>query len=115
MNDFDKILQDSIRNDELPFEADPASIHRLKNHMRLIPSRSSVRMNIISPIINIKQLRALSAIKVGIICLLFLTFFGYHHITSHSAPFTCTDSTMASPVTDTSFLFTEEDSTGLQL
>ena len=110
MSNIEKTLQDIIQNDELHFNVDPSSIHRLKNHMRLTSLRSTVRMNSFLPLMNLKNIRPLSGIKVGFACLIIIAFFGYQHLNTNSGSFFEIDSTNSIQTADTNNIYQHNDS-----
>jgi hypothetical protein len=108
MNDIDKYLHEIIKNDELAFGVDPSSIHRLKNHLRLVTLRSSARLNSIVSF-NLKKILPLTPVKIGIACCLIIAFIGLRQINSNSEMLIKNDSTYINTLPDTTInmLFTD--------
>jgi hypothetical protein len=116
MIDFDKDLYNIIQNDELNFDVNPSTIHRLRNHLNIVCMRSSAKMNSFLPLFRLKELRPLAGIKVGVVCLLFFMFYGYQQINSSSNSFSSgSDTTLVCPTADTNNISSLNDTTHSEL
>lgn len=101
MDNFDKILEDQIKNDKLTQKPSETTFNQLHNQMLAKSGASKLKQNSFIPILKLGIANENLAWKISIAAILLISFMGLKQMNSHSIYMQMADSTRVHQTVDT--------------